>query len=105
MRPLPLLEGKNKTLREKRRLIRGERETVWERNSQNRISNMTMKKTQTEPKRKVGRPKKVKTVTQKDTKKQSCGCNCGGCDSAPSGVIELARQFVDQLIAKVKGSL
>lgn len=66
---------------------------------------MTMKKTQTEPKRKVGRPKKVKTVTQKDIKKQSCGCNCGGCDSAPAGVIELARQFVDQLIAKVKGSL
>ena len=61
-----------------------------------------MKKTQTEPKRKVGRPKKV---TEKDIKKQSCGCNCGGCDSAPAGVIELARQFVDQLIAKVKGSL
>lgn len=64
-----------------------------------------MKKTQTEPKRKVGRPKKVKSVKQKDITKQSCGCNCGGCDSTPTGVIDLARQFVDQLLAKIKGSL
>lgn len=59
-----------------------------------------MKKTQTEPKRKVGRPKKVKSVKQKDITKQSCGC-----DSTPTGVIDLARQFVDQLLAKIKGLL